>query len=107
MPHPTRTTQPCVACRHLVIPGDLCNHPGAPVDLVHGRPTLSARAMRGGPAAVAEVQACSRGTSMQLCGPAARLFEPAVPPAGSTAALALVAAARHQPAPALATGAEC
>ena len=107
MPHPTRTTPPCIDCRHLAGPDDLCNHPDAPVDVVRGRPVVSARAMRGLPAAMPEIQAYSRGTSMRLCGPDARLFEPALPPAGSTAALALVAAASHPLAPALATGAEC
>lgn len=107
MQHPTRTAPLCRDCRHVAKPGPVCNHPAAPVDPVDGQPLLLALAMRGHPGSMPQVQAHSRGNSMQLCGSEGRLFDPAPPPAGSTAALALVAAASHPLAPALATGAEC
>ena len=75
-PHPSRSAPLCVDCRHLTLTipstGDYCGHPCTPVDAVDGSVKLLARDMRR-----RLVTGGDDHTTIDWCGPQARLFEPA------------------------------
>jgi len=74
-PHPSRSAPLCGNCLHRKVGASLgpsrCGHPGAPVDLVFGAPSLSCEDAR-------SIQSpCDMYFCVNHCGPAGVLFAPA------------------------------